>query len=182
MEMAIEERIRMMKKKKSKERGANNRRMDPGQPAKKKGRVEVEEVGAEAEDQELPRRTLVIHTRSPEKRKVGAEDKKPSKKVRPNNDIKKYITCRKWRLEEEKEAHEQHHTLNQPISPTQESYEAFARIGLVPTDEVSPKKLKTGESHQPGPAVEPLLGGVREERGARQMEFVKEGGPASDKD
>jgi hypothetical protein len=46
-----------------------------------------------------------------------------------------------------------------PISPPQESSEAFARIGLVPTEEVSPKKLKTGERQQPGPAVEPLLGG-----------------------
>ena len=50
------------------------------------------------------------------------------------------------------------HTINQPISPPQESSEAFARIGLV-AEEVGPKKLKTGESHQPGPAVEPLLGG-----------------------
>jgi hypothetical protein len=38
---------------------------------------------------------------------------------------------------------------NQPISPSQESSEAFARIGSV----------ATCESHQPGPAVEPLLGG-----------------------
>ena len=34
-----------------------------------------------------------------------------------------------------------------PISPPQESTEAFARIGLVNTN------------HPPGPAVEPLLGG-----------------------
>ena len=48
-----------------------------------------------------------------------------------------------------------------PISLPQESPEAVARIGLVPTDRVGPKKPKISESHQPRPAVGPLLGGVR---------------------
>ena len=51
-----------------------------------------------------------------------------------------------------------------PISHHQESSEAFARIGLV-SEEVGPKKLKTGENQQPRPAVEPILGVVRGEGG-----------------
>ena len=62
---------------------------------------------------------------------------------------------------------EKPNTLAHPIGQNQESSEAFARIGLVP-DEVSPKKLKTGEhNQQPRPAVEPLLGLVRGEGGVQ---------------
>ena len=43
MEMAIEERIRMMRKKKAKERAATNRRMETGQPARKRRKVEESE-------------------------------------------------------------------------------------------------------------------------------------------
>jgi hypothetical protein len=60
--------------------------------------------------------------------------------------------------QESKTNGQQQHTINLPISPPQESSEAFARIGSVACL-VGPKKLNTGESHQPGPAVEPLLGG-----------------------
>ena len=38
------------------------------------------------------------------------EDKRTSKKARKNMDIKRYITCKKWRKEEEEKA-EQTHTL-----------------------------------------------------------------------
>jgi hypothetical protein len=48
--------------------------------------------------------------------------------------------------------------LTHPISQPEKCSEAIARIGLVP-DGVGPKKLKIGENHRPGPAVEPLLGG-----------------------
>jgi hypothetical protein len=70
---------------------------------------------------------------------------------------------------------EQSHTLTHPISQPQECSEAFARIGLVP-DEVGPKKLKTGENQQPRPAVEPLPGVVRGERGVQVLKSVVEGG------
>ena len=40
-----------------------------------------------------------------------------------------------------------------PISHPEECSHALARIGLV-ADGVGPKKLKTGENHQPGPATE----------------------------
>ena len=63
-----------------------------------------------------------------------------------------------------------------PISHHQESSEAFARIGLV-SEEVGPKKLKIGESQQPRPAVEPILGVVRGEGGVFKTSM--EGGCAS---
>jgi hypothetical protein len=60
-----------------------------------------------------------------------------------------------------------------PISHSQESPETFARIGLC-SDEVGPKKLKTGENQQPRPVVGPLLGVVRGEGGS--IKANKEGG------
>ena len=54
-----------------------------------------------------------------------------------------------------------------------ESSEAFARVGLVPTDGVCPKKQKTGERHQPGPVVEHFLG---EGRGVRVRPVWRKGG------
>ena len=54
-----------------------------------------------------------------------------------------------------------------PISHPQESSEAFAGI-LQVADEVGPKKPKTGESNEPRPAVEPLLGVVRGVGGAEK--------------
>ena len=47
-----------------------------------------------------------------------------------------------------------------PISHPEECSNALARIGLV-ADGVGPKKPKTGQNHQPGPATEYLLGLVR---------------------
>ena len=47
-----------------------------------------------------------------------------------------------------------------PISHPLESPEAFAGIGLL-TDEVGPKKPKTGENQQSRPVVGPLQGVVR---------------------
>ena len=70
-----------------------------------------------------------------------------------------------------------------PISHPRESSEAFAGVGLL-TEEVSPKKLKTGKNQQPRPAVEPLLRVVRGVGGSRGSlkggkaisKFVKGGG------
>ena len=39
--------------------------------------------------------SIVVET--PKKRKVGKEDKKPSKRQRNNMDMKRYITCKKSR-------------------------------------------------------------------------------------
>ena len=54
-----------------------------------------------------------------------------------------------------------------PISHPEEYSHAIARIGLV-ADEVGPKKLKTSEYHQPGPATEYLLGVVRGVGGTKE--------------
>ena len=50
---------------------------------------------------------------------------------------------------------------------TQDMSEAIVGIGLV-ADEVGPKKLKTSEYHQPGPATEYLLGVVRGVGGTKE--------------
>ena len=194
-EATIEEKIRMRKKEKARNRMEASRRMEAGQPKKKKQRMDKEEEGQAPgtrtggggevppvgglvqqrttpmppTPQAIPSRRELPTATPPKKRKVmKAEMQQQPKKIRTNADIKRYISCKRWKEEEEREKDAsdsgQQHTINLPISPPQESSEAFARIGLVPTDEVSPKKLKTGESHQPGPAVEPLLRGVRGER------------------
>ena len=314
-EASLEEKIRMRKKAKAKDRGNANRRMEQGQPSRKKMRMAEDKDPADDTTQDEPKQPekkgIVIDT--PQKRKVNKEEqgkKRTPKKARRNDDMRKYITCRRWREDEERETGEgtqeegeeerkaerpesgtrtggggevpqvggliqeeeekdqgqgQHHqqgevnmneiaksmtatlktkwkgeknkieregildrigswsnqdlkvhmlgwlctrtdkqikeeaiemvgaleevantsnvtrkgesimtdivemctliteqvntTIIQPISPPQESSEAFARIGLVHTEGVGPKKLKTSENHQPGPAVEPLLGG-----------------------
>jgi hypothetical protein len=200
-EASIEEKIRLRKKKMSKERAEQTRRREMGQPKRKKMRLEESDQHEQRDDQE--KRELPTSPAS--KRKVSTSEKGRSpKKRRANDTMRKYLTCKRWKEEEEKASWEkdmtedngeevgedaafnmhlspspsspavqqdleeketkvrteQHDTINRPISPPQESSEAFARIGLVPTDEVSPKKLKTGESHQSGPAVEPMLGGL----------------------
>ena len=194
-EATIEEKIRMRKKEKARNRMEASRRMEAGQPKKKKQRMDKEEegqapatrtggggevppVGGLVQQRPTPmpptpqaipsRRELPTATPTKKRKVMKAEMQQQSEKIRINADIKRYISCKRWKDEEEREKGAsdsgQQHTINLPISPPQESSEAFARIGSV-TDEVSPKKLKTGESHQPGPAVEPLLGGVRGERG-----------------
>jgi hypothetical protein len=153
-EASIEEKIRERKKAKSKARGEQNRRMEPGQPSKKRMRLDREgrqEERTEKQDKE-------ILTTTPAKRKGNQEKQRTPKRVRMNYNIRKYITCRRWRDEEEEKEETPKHEINLPIGPPQECSEAFARIGLV-AEEVGPKKLKTGENQQPGPAVEPLLGG-----------------------
>ena len=42
------------------------------------------------------------------RKKDKKEDKKPSKKARKNMDIKRYITCRKWRMEEQEKVEQSH--------------------------------------------------------------------------
>ena len=95
------------KKEKAKKRGAANRRMERGQPIQKKRRVEA---GLESENKgqkdKVDKPMTIVE--SPNKRKVLKEDKKPSKKARKNMDIKRYITCKKWRIEEEENVEQTH--------------------------------------------------------------------------
>ena len=96
-EASIEEGIRIRKKEKAKRRGEGNRR--------KKRRTDtgnIEKCVEEEERETLPK-TQSPKTSSPEtpkKRKYSKEDNKPSKRVRPNYNIKRYISCRKWREED----------------------------------------------------------------------------------
>ena len=64
-------------------------------------------------------------------------------------------------LREAKPSSKMNETHAHPISHPEECPNAPARIGLVPTDEVGPKKPKTGESQQPGPATGHFLGVMR---------------------
>jgi hypothetical protein len=297
-EASVEEKIRVRKKEKAKKRMEASRRMEPGQPKRKKQRIEsgggreapgtrtggggeVPPVGGlmprgtPTHPAKQPKKGLTTTSTLKKRKDTQTEIHQKTKMKRSNTDMKRYITCKRWRmeakegLEEDQEEGNQPakdtapppvtvnlteiaksmiETLNtrwkdernklerervlrriecwtnqdlqvhmlgwlctksdeqikeesiemvgalekvaytstitkkgetimtdmveictmiskkadtilQPISPPQESSEAFARIGLVPTEEVSPKKLKIGESQQPGPAVEPLLGG-----------------------
>ena len=87
----IEEKIRIRKKEKAKKRGVKNRRMEQGQPRKKK--LRLEEGLETAEENELS-----IATSPAEKRKVGKVEEKPSKRTRGNYDIKRYIS-QGWKRE-----------------------------------------------------------------------------------
>ena len=118
-EASIEEKIRNRKKEKAKKRGAASRRMDKGQPSRKKRRIEIgEEDKEEGQEEELKRQEgeeetdKYINTNkrkipplcSPKKRKVQQEDKerrRSPKKMRNSSNIKRYITCRRWREEED---------------------------------------------------------------------------------
>ena len=50
----------------------------------------------EAEEEKLPEIKVV----SPKKRKVMTEEKRTPKKKRRNMDMKRYISCKKWKEEE----------------------------------------------------------------------------------
>ena len=97
-EASTEEKIRIRKKEKAKRRGETNRRMEPGQPKKKK--IRMEEGVQEENNKEERTERYRIEIESPKKRKVGKEDKKPAKRAIQNHNIKRYISCKKWREEE----------------------------------------------------------------------------------
>ena len=84
-EASIEEKIRIRKKQKAKDRAGTSRRMEPGQPAKKKRRVEADEGEEDNQETELEPTRKKIAGKSPEKRK-GEQDRNPKpKKARPNH-------------------------------------------------------------------------------------------------
>ena len=80
-ESSIEEKIRVRKKAKAKERASRSRRMEQGQPAKKKRRIHQQEGDEQAQDQgdeeeseKLKERA--IPTESPNKRKNQRDEQK----------------------------------------------------------------------------------------------------------
>ena len=93
-EATIEENIRIRKKEKSKKRGEGNRRMDQGQPKRKKLRLDED-----GETQNHSKRSShpEVKTSTPKKRKDNKGTEEPAKKKRPNYDIKRYITCKRWK-------------------------------------------------------------------------------------
>ena len=105
-EASIEEKIRIRKKERSKRRGEINRRTETGQPKRKKKRTEPgEDQHQLLEEEGLEEKTMTegpkITPASPKKRKMWKEDKKQSKRARHNYDIKKYISCKRWREEQD---------------------------------------------------------------------------------
>ena len=104
-EASLEEKIRNRKKAKTKERGAANRRRDQEQPARKRRRVEPTGE-ADCIDGDIPpqeeEEKRQIPPKTPQKRKVavGEREMKNPKRMR-RIDIRGYITCKKWRIEEE---------------------------------------------------------------------------------
>ena len=80
------------------------RRMDQGQPKRKKIRLEEEDKVTGGEDQRRNHQKTQIT--SPKKRKENRGADKPAKKARPNYDIKRYITCRRWKEQESEEGKE----------------------------------------------------------------------------
>ena len=69
-----------------------NRRKEPGQPKKKRMRL-GEGVG---EEMEVPKDDKNMTT-TPKKRKVGLTEERQNKRARKIPNIRRYITCRKWK-------------------------------------------------------------------------------------
>ena len=78
--------------------------MEQGQPKRKRRRVEGSEmVEAQEEDEAetIPTPNQTIRIETPKKRKDGGKGMdKPAKKTRYNMNIKRYISCKKWREED----------------------------------------------------------------------------------
>ena len=120
-EATIEDKIRVRKKDKAKKRAEATRRREKCQPAKKSSKMdrdlkEGEETGyttATVEESNTNNQRGKGMSVTPKKRKVrgGAEDRrtpaKNPKRKRMNENIKKYISCRKWREEEDQMSKDQ---------------------------------------------------------------------------
>ena len=108
-EATIEEKIRIRKKEKDKERGTIRRRTERGQPAKMKRRIQEDEdqgdlnITININDEEGRKRQLPAVT--PHKRKVGEggeKDQRNPKRLK-RSDLEGYITYKKWRMEDERQ-------------------------------------------------------------------------------
>ena len=88
---------------------AGNRRRELGQPKRKRMKLEENEPGKDQEEitqeQKYPKNPK-IKIVSPKKRKVGRHKEKPTKRARTNNDMRRYITCKRWREQKEKRKEE----------------------------------------------------------------------------
>ena len=94
----------MRQKEKAKRRAEHSRRMEPGQPRRKKQKIEEESYKEDAEQpNEVEQEKRRIPPGTPTKRKVGREEKekRTPKRRRQNGDMRRYISCKKWREEEE---------------------------------------------------------------------------------
>ena len=105
-EATIEEKIRTRKKAKARERATATRRMEKGQPVKKKRRIEGGDQGQPQEGERETEDTMKksIQSTTPKKRKVNKDelDKKKAKRVK-RTDMRGYITCKRWRTDKDKE-------------------------------------------------------------------------------
>jgi hypothetical protein len=61
---------------------------------------------AESQSQNKRRNNQEAKTTSQKKRKDNRGTDKPAKKARPNYDIKRYITCKRWKEQEAEEGKE----------------------------------------------------------------------------
>ena len=102
-EATIEEKIRIRKKARAKERAAAGRRMETGQPAKKKRKVDDEQGSVEVlqdllEDSEEDQKAKRIPPTTPQKRKVNRKEEPEKRKAKrfKKEDMRGYITCKRW--------------------------------------------------------------------------------------
>ena len=116
-EATIEENIWIRKKEKVKRRGEMNRRMEQGQPEKKKLRLEEGLKTSEEKRQTENEPSIVTHPS--EKRKV---EEKPAKRIRRNYDI----TCKKWREEEKEIRSEERET--PPLAKTTRAEQDYQQV------------------------------------------------------
>ena len=95
-EATIEEKIRERKKVKNKARGSQNRRMELGQPKRKRMRM-GEDINKETGEDSKEDKIKTMKPVTPTKRKVTTNEKiRTPKKARKNHDIKQYISCKRW--------------------------------------------------------------------------------------
>ena len=140
-EASLEEKIRIRRKEKAKRRIEASRRMETGQPKRKKRRVEEEEgevpgtrTGGGGEVPPvggLVQEGSPVQPRSPpKKRKVNKEEAHQQlKKRRPNGDMKRYITCKRWK-EEEKRATEIEEEKAASEEPTPEPFKDPVNVDI----------------------------------------------------
>ena len=100
-EATIEEKIRIRKKEKAKRRAEASRRMEQCQPRRKKMKLTEKEGDniEKAKRKESGSQHLKEGRKktTPKKRKVMREEGQQQKRPRPNSNIRKYITCKRWK-------------------------------------------------------------------------------------
>ena len=141
------------KKEKAKKRVEADRRREKEQPARKRRKVapnnntrawsqvqqkEVEEAHVERSE---------FRKETPKKRKVGREEKRSPKKQRKNLDIKRYISCKKWRQEDqERQQEKEDHT----TAPHEHQHQQAEPQLQEPDDQHVPEAGQHGQEVQEG--------------------------------